>query len=61
MLLRFRPTNDIWPLHLLDLSGENKLSTFPPLALNIYLNTYVFQIKASCYQPIERGVRCDLL
>jgi hypothetical protein len=50
MLLRFRPTDDIWPLHLLDLSDENHLSTtykllkFSPLALKFYLDTFVFPL-----------------
>jgi hypothetical protein len=50
MLLPFRPTDDIWPLHLLDLSDENHLSTtykllkFSPLALKFYLDTFVFPL-----------------
>ena len=45
-----RPSDDIWPLHLLDLSDDNhldvtyKLLKFSPLLLKFYLDTFVFPL-----------------
>lgn len=45
-----RPTDDIWPLHLLDLSDDNhldityKLLKGSPLLLKYYLDTFVFPL-----------------
>ncbi len=52
ILTRFsvRPTDDIWPLHLLDLSDDNhldvtyKLLKHSPLATKFYLDTFVFPL-----------------
>jgi hypothetical protein len=45
-----RPTDDIWPLHLLDLSDDNHLEItynllkHSPLLLKFYLDTFVFPL-----------------
>jgi len=45
-----RPSDDIWPLHLLDLSDENhlevtyKLLKHSPIPLKFYLDTFVFPL-----------------
>lgn len=45
-----RPSDDIWPLHLLDLSDDNhleityKLLQFSPLILKFYLDCFVFPL-----------------
>lgn len=63
----FRPTDDVWPLHLLDLSDDNhldvtyKLLKHSPLATKFYLDTFVFPLVLGMCRYIVVIAKCTAL